>query len=55
VQWLERTADTGFPNYPYFQIDPNMEPIRNDPKFGKFMVKLKVRWERLKAVVLSPG
>jgi DNA-binding winged helix-turn-helix (wHTH) protein/Tfp pilus assembly protein PilF len=55
VQWLERTADTGFPNYPYFQIDPNMELIRNDPKFGKFMEKLRVRWVRLKAVVRSPG
>jgi tetratricopeptide (TPR) repeat protein len=55
VQWLERTADTGFPNYPYFQIDPNLELIRNDPKFGKFMEKLRVRWERLKAVVQSPG
>jgi tetratricopeptide (TPR) repeat protein len=55
VQWLQRTADGGFPNYPYFQVDPNLEPIRNDPKFGEFMEKLRGRWERLKVVVQSPG
>ena len=48
VQWLERTADTGFPNYPYFQIDPNLEPIRSHPRFLEFMSKLKPQWERFK-------
>ena len=55
VRWLERTADGGFPNYPYFQIDPNLEQIRNDPKFGEFMEKLRGRWERLRVAVQSPG
>ncbi len=48
VRWLERTADTGFPNFPYFQIDPNLEPIRTDPKFAEFTNKLRLQWERYK-------
>ena len=48
VRWLERTADTGFPNYPYFQIDPNLGPIRSHTKFVEFMSKLKPQWERFK-------
>lgn len=48
VRWLERTADSGFPNYPYFGIDPNLASIRNDPKLVEFMAKLKARWERFK-------
>ena len=51
VRWLERTADGGFPNYPYFQIDPNLESIRSDPKFIEFMERLRTRWERFKAIV----
>jgi predicted Zn-dependent protease len=50
VRWLERTADGGFPNYPYFQFDPNLGPIRSDPKFVEFMSKLRERWERFKAL-----
>ena len=50
VQWLERAADTGFPNYSYFQADPNLESIRQDQQFVEFMVKLKSRWERFKAI-----
>jgi DNA-binding winged helix-turn-helix (wHTH) protein/Tfp pilus assembly protein PilF len=50
VQWLERAADTGFPNYLYFQTDPNLEPMRTHPKFIEFMEKLRSRWERFKAM-----
>jgi tetratricopeptide (TPR) repeat protein len=49
VRWLERTADSGFPNYPYFQIDPNLGPVRSDARFVEFMSKLRERWERFKA------
>ena len=48
VRWLERTADSGFPNYPYFQIDPNLEPVRSSREFAEFMERMKGPWERFK-------
>ena len=51
VKWLEVTADTGCPNYPYFEIDPNLNNIRRSPQFLEFMGRLKQRWEKYKAVV----
>jgi DNA-binding winged helix-turn-helix (wHTH) protein/Tfp pilus assembly protein PilF len=47
VKWLESAAEDGFPNYPYFKVDPNLDPIRADAQFISFMQKLKVRWERM--------
>ena len=49
VKWLEYAADNGFPNYPYFEIDPNLDNIRKHPRFTDFMVKLKPRWELYKS------
>lgn len=50
VKWLEFTAENGFPNYTYFENDPNLKNIRNHPRFIEFMAKLKPRWERFKAL-----
>jgi hypothetical protein len=49
IAWLERTVDTGFPNYPYFATDPNLEKLRTNERFAAFMSQLKLRWERFKA------
>lgn len=46
VRWLEAAAENGFPNYTYFQIDPNLENIREHPRFIDLMKKLKPQWER---------
>jgi DNA-binding winged helix-turn-helix (wHTH) protein/tetratricopeptide (TPR) repeat protein len=46
VKWLEYAADNGFPNYPYFDVDPNLDNIRRHPRFVEFMAKLKPQWER---------
>ncbi len=51
VKWLDSAADAGFPNYPYFEIDPNLNNIRKHPRFIEFMLKLKVQWEKYKALV----
>ncbi|MGI8408395.1 MAG: winged helix-turn-helix domain-containing protein [Pyrinomonadaceae bacterium] len=51
VKWLEVAADGGFPNYTYFEIDPNLNNIRRYPRFIEFMLKLKVQWEKYKALV----
>lgn len=37
VEWLREAAGTGFPCYPLFARDPNLDPIRQDPHFKAFM------------------
>lgn len=49
VAWLEIAVETGFPNYPYFQIDPNLNRIRTHPRFLSFMTELQPRFERYKS------
>ena len=49
VTWLEVTAATGFPCYPFFEHDHALDPIRQDPRFVAFMQKLKPQWEYFKS------
>ena len=51
LQWLRRTADEGWPCYPYFANDPNLANIRDDPGFIAFMRELKAQWERYRATL----
>ncbi len=46
VYWLRQTARTGWPCYPYFARDPNLDRIRSDPEFTAFMQQLKAQWQR---------
>jgi len=46
VDWLRRAADDGWPCYPYFAADPNLENVRGDPGFVAFMAELRKQWER---------
>jgi DNA-binding winged helix-turn-helix (wHTH) protein/predicted TPR repeat methyltransferase len=46
VKWLEATADDGFPCYPYFELDPNLETLRNSTGFISFMSGLKKQLEQ---------
>ena len=43
VQWLREAAATGFPCYPLFTRDPNLDPIRQDPHFVAFMTEMQER------------
>ena len=54
VFWLEKAADTGFPNYTYFRIDPNLDPIRGHELFDGFMKKLRPQWERYRILAAAP-
>ncbi len=49
VAWLQQTADTGFPCYPFFEHDRALDPIRQDPRFVAFMQRLKPQWESLQS------
>src|SRR5687768_12354949 len=41
VHWLREAAATGFPCYPLFERDSNLDPIRQDPQFKAFMIELR--------------
>jgi len=51
LKWLEFTADDGFPCYPLFENDANLNNLRKDERFIGFMAKLKQQWERYNAAL----
>ena len=51
VYWLRQAAEGGWPCYPYFARDPNLDNIRSDPGFVAFMRELKARWARYGATL----
>lgn len=50
VKWLEAAADDGFPCYPYFEIDPNLDGLRGHQRFIDFMSSLHQQWKRFKQI-----
>jgi TolB-like protein/DNA-binding winged helix-turn-helix (wHTH) protein/Tfp pilus assembly protein PilF len=50
VNWLEAAASDGFPCYPLFEKDANLDNIRQDARFGALMSKLRQQWEQYKAI-----
>jgi serine/threonine protein kinase/Tfp pilus assembly protein PilF len=46
IKWLQVTADEGFPCYPLFEGDANLDNLRKDPRFISFMANQKQQWER---------
>lgn len=50
IKWLEATADDGFPCYPYFKIDPNLDSIRAYGPFVRFMSALERQWDSVKQI-----
>ena len=51
IQFLEQAAETGFPCYPQFDRDKNLNNIRKDPRFVNFLASQKERWEHFKSLV----
>jgi hypothetical protein len=41
IAWLRRAVDSGFPCYPWFERDPLLEPVRNDPAFRELLASMK--------------
>ena len=46
LEWLKEAAESGFPCYPLFERDPNLEPLHADPRWVTFMAEIKQGWER---------
>ncbi len=44
IKWLEDAASDGFPCYPLFASDHNLDNLRHDKRFIEFMAKLNQQW-----------
>ena len=53
IRWLEAAAADGFPCYPMFVLDPNLQSLRGDQTFLNFQEKLKQQWETYKRLIDS--
>jgi serine/threonine protein kinase len=51
MKWLQVTADEGFPNYPLFKDDAQLDNLRKDPRFIAFMTQQKQQWEHFSATL----
>jgi len=51
IKWLETAADTGFPCYPLFEKDQNLNNLRQDARFKTFLEKQKQQFERYKSAL----
>jgi hypothetical protein len=51
LKWLQVTADEGFPCYPLFEGDANLNNLRKDAGFVSFMAKQKQQWEHFNATL----
>lgn len=51
IDWLRNAADDGFPCYPLFAGDANLDRIRQNPGFIAFMAREKERWEHYNATL----
>lgn len=45
MRWLQEAAEDGFPCYPVFERDPNLNNIRQDRRFILFITNLKKEWD----------
>ncbi len=50
IQWLQTAAADGFPCYPLFEGDRDLDNLRRDPRFIEFMTALKQQWDGYKAL-----
>ncbi|MEP6961099.1 MAG: hypothetical protein ABI995_03425, partial [Acidobacteriota bacterium] len=46
-EWIVKAANDGFPNYTFFETDPNLSKLREVPKFQAFLKKLRQDWEHI--------
>jgi tetratricopeptide (TPR) repeat protein len=51
IHWLEAAAEDGFPCYPLFEKDPNLDNLRQDTGFRMFLAKQKQQWEYYKTIL----
>ncbi|HJX93432.1 MAG TPA: protein kinase [Pyrinomonadaceae bacterium] len=52
IKWLEQAVDEGFPCYPLYEHDANLNSLRQDGRFIALLAKLKQQWESYKTLSL---
>ena len=45
MKWLEAASEEGFPCYPLFEKDANLDNLRQDARFAMFMAQQRQQWE----------
>ena len=48
MAWLERSAETGFPCWPFFRVDPHLETLRDHSGFQRLVTDLEREYNALK-------
>lgn len=48
MAWLERAADTGFPCWPFFKLDPHLENLRDLIAFKKLVADLEHKYTAIR-------
>ena len=51
IKWLEMAAEDGFPCYPLFERDTNLDSLRQYPRFVTFLAKLRQQWEYYRTIL----
>ncbi|MCA1605753.1 MAG: tetratricopeptide repeat protein, partial [Acidobacteria bacterium] len=51
IKWLEAAAEDGFPCYPLFERDGNLDNVRQDARFVTLMAKLRRQWEYYRTIL----
>jgi eukaryotic-like serine/threonine-protein kinase len=53
LEWLRDTAREGWPCYPVFANDPQLNPLRGDSRFETLMQDIKAEWERYRTALAA--
>jgi TolB-like protein/Tfp pilus assembly protein PilF/predicted Ser/Thr protein kinase len=48
LAWLERSAETGFPCWAFYRVDPHLESLRDEPRFQRLITDLESKYTALK-------
>ena len=51
MKFLEIAANDGFPCYPLYERDSNLDNLRSDPAFISLLSQLKNQWEHYKTII----
>ena len=48
MAWLQRSAETGNPCWPFFKLDPHLEGVRREPEFMRLISDLEATYTDIK-------
>jgi hypothetical protein len=51
IKFLQWAAEDGFPCYPLFEKDPNLDIVRKEPRFVALLAKLNQQWQHYRTLV----